>query len=549
MFGYAKIKGNTIILNTKYNGDMVDELRRMRNRRWNSSLKVNILTINNSDEFDDAMHLINKYNIEYDKETFDEFHKKLIETERQKEYMIKLSKATDYDNYHDYPLYPFQRAGVRYIEETGGRCLIADDMGLGKTIQSLVWLDIHKDLRPVLIVCPSSVKYNWMQEIKKWIKTDKIRVLKSRKDNISFALDGLLGLTDFYIVNWDILADWYNTLKNIDFKVLILDESHKMKNMRAKRTKAAMSLSRDIKHILMLTGTPILNRVDELWSTIYTLGLNELHPSLKNYTKFKIEYSYNRTNLYDLQRILRSTCMVRRMKRDVLTQLPEKVRSIIPIYLSDTQRKQYTKAYNNLSSYVHQMTGEFKDYSTFMTQVDKLKHIVAEFKLDYVYDFVNDVIEEEKIIVFAHHKEIVSKVYDRFMHRAVKIIGGMDSESKQNAINRFYEDKYDIAVVSLRAGGEGINLQCASKVLFVELGWSPGEHTQAEDRAHRIGQKDTVNAYYMLGQKTIDELIYDIICEKANIINMTVNTTADSFNVTVKELFRRIKQMRWDDEV
>lgn len=464
------------------------------------------------------------------------------------------SSATDADltiNGLGGELLPFQRAGVQYIELKRGRVLLADEMGLGKTCQTLAWLQMHKELRPAIIICPASVKINWQREAQKWLSDAPENQTAIAYGSEPFPQAAIT------IINYDIAERFATNMRALQTKVLVLDEcqylkgdagTEKRKGVQRVRTiygygsgrKHVPGIADDIPHILALSGTPIENRPIELWNTAHAL-----YPVVfDNYLKFAKQYAgahkgyfgwnvSGSTNLAELQTILRETCMVRRLKKDVLLELPDKRRVTLPMELAN--RPEYIKAYNNLRQWLRDTGHSPEDIARKMraevlTRIEVLKQVAVRGKLGAMFEWIDDQLATgEKLIVFAVHRATVAAVAARY--NAPTIMGSDDAAARQQAVDTFQNDPAcQVIACNLRAGGVGLNLTAASNVVSLELGWTPTAHDQAEARAHRHGQKNAVTAWYLLAHGTIEEDIAQLIDRKRLTIQAVLDdgTAADT---------------------
>lgn len=423
-------------------------------------------------------------------------------------------------------MFPFQRAGVEFIEETGGHALIADQMGLGKTIQTLAYLQLHPEMRPALIICPASLKQNWEKEANSWLETDDtIQILKGKKPT---ELTG-----DIIIANYDIVTGWLPKLKESDIKIMILDESHAIKNQKSKRTRSILALSKVIPKCLLLSGTPILNRPIELWTQLQVI--NPLQYNRKSFFRFADAYCgavkgrfgwdfSGASNIDKLSDELRQV-MIRRTKDQVYKELPPKIRSMVPIQLSN--REEYEKVEEEFLEWLAEEKGKMAvlrvemNHIEEMIKIEYLKQTAANGKMQYSLSWIKEFLKSgEKIVIFATHTNIINRVYSEFEDIAVKIDGSVAVEKRQEIVDKFQNDKdIKVFVGNMQAAGVGITLTTASNVVFLELGWTAALHDQAEDRCHRIGQQDNVNVYYLLAENTIDERISALIESKREVID------------------------------
>lgn len=422
-------------------------------------------------------------------------------------------------------LFKYQKEGVAFIEAHNGRALVADEMGLGKTAQALAWIQLHPELRPALIVVPASVKLNWLKEVQMWLSHGHVTVLSGTKPSI-------VTEEDIVIINYDILAHWYNYLKKMPFKIIVGDEIHLVKNNSAKRTKAMKKIVKVSPHFIALSGTPIVNRPIEMFNAIRMIN-PDLFPNFLTYGKtycagkhngFGWDYS-GASNTKELHEILSSTIMIRRKKQDVLKDLPDKIRSFVPLEVSKTVMKQYRAAEGNFIEWMEGVYGaeaaEKASAAATLTAIEKLKQLAVDAKINHALHWIEDFLESgEKLVLFAVHKVVIEAIMDRFEYLAVKLDGSVSGATRQFVVDKFQKDaKTRLFVGNIKAAGVGITLTAASNVAFLELPWTPGDVLQCEDRCHRIGQKDTVNIYYLLAQDTIEEEIALLLDEKRKVLD------------------------------
>jgi len=435
-------------------------------------------------------------------------------------------------------LRPFQKAGVVYASQNK-QVIIADEMGLGKTVQAIATIQ-HLNAYPCLVICPASLKLNWQREINKWLPDKEVWIMDSPfepKDPGAFP--------DFCIINYDRLTKFENIIENMGFIGLVCDESHYLKNGSAKRTRATKAIAKQTPVRLLLTGTPVLNQPYELVSQLQIIDKLDEFGGWKQFTDRYCGQrdqwgSFRRgsaRNLDELNRKLRQACFIRREKKDVLTELPEKQRVVTPINI--TNRKEYEKAEQNLIHFIYEkVLSETHDLTLALDKADKarraeiivgittLKKVAALGKLDAAVEWLETFKETgEKLVIFAHHKEIINKIVEKFPG-IPQITGDTPTGKRQQYVDAFQNNPdVQFIILNMQAGGVGLTLTAASNVLFLELGWTPAAHDQAEDRCHRIGQHDNVTAHYLLGEQTIDEDIYGIIQQKRSVINKITGDT------------------------
>ena len=418
-------------------------------------------------------------------------------------------------------LHPFQRAGVRYALARR-RTFIADEQGLGKTVQALATIE-KDEAFPTVVVCPASMKLVWEREAKHWLPRRRVAVLGGRTDDV---WDQETAAAEIIVLNYDIL-DWHaDRLAEVQPRALILDESHYVKNARAARTKAALELAErlpDDALRLALTGTPILNRAEELVSQLRVLGrLKDFGSGARLTRRFRSAGSDDR-----LHWNLRAHCYVRRTKQQVLPQLPAKRHDTVPVLLSNEH--EYRLAERDVIAWLQTLPLDLRTIDAKvaaalraeqLVRLNNLRQLAARGKLPTALAWVADFLESgEPIVVFAEHIATQKAVLERFPG-ALHILGSDTSVERQRAVDSFQsEDGPQLIVCSLKAASQGITLTRASNVAFLELDWTPARHDQAEDRLHRIGQDSAVTAWYLLAPDTIDETMAELLERKRSLID------------------------------
>lgn len=424
-------------------------------------------------------------------------------------------------------LFPFQHKGVQFLESQKGRALLADEQGLGKTITALAYLQLHPELRPAVIVVPASLKLNWKQEAEAILTEPNVEVLYGRH---SYSTTG-----DILILNYDILVDWASYLSSIDVKILIVDEAHFCKSPTVQRTRGLLKLARTLtdKKIIALTGTPIISRPIEFF-TILNLIAPEIFTSRWEYAKrycalrhTSFGWDFNgASNTSELHQLLTlNGIMLRRTKAQVLPELPNKIRSYVPIELEKKELENYIKARDDFLNWLREKGGPEKvvraSGAVALVKIEYLKQLAARAKLKQSIAWIKDQVEDgSKLIVFVTHREIMDTLEKEFSKICVRIDGSTPQDKRQPIVHEFQtNEKKKIFLGNIKAAGVGLTLTASSRVAFLELPWTPSDLVQAEDRAHRIGQKDSVNIYYLLAEKTIDLLIARLLDEKRKIVD------------------------------
>ena len=418
-------------------------------------------------------------------------------------------------------LHPFQRAGVRYALERR-RTFIADEQGLGKTVQALAALEADEAV-PAVVVCPASMKLMWEREASVWLPNRRVAVL-----------DGRTGSTwseetadaEIVVLNYDILDAHRERLQELEPRALVLDESHYVKNPGARRTKAALRLAEGLPDgalRLALTGTPILNRPDELIAQLRALGrLREFGSGARLTRRFRNASSDDR-----LHWNLRALCYVRRTKEQVLPQLPAKRHDTVPVLLSNEQ--EYRLAERDVVAWLQTLPLDLRTLDAKvaaalraeqLVRLNNLRQLAVRGKLPTALAWIADFLASgEPLVVFAEHVATQHAVLERFPD-AEHILGADSTKSRQQAVDAFqHEDGPQLIVCSMKAASQGITLTRASNVAFLELDWTPARHDQAEDRLHRIGQESAVSAWYLLAPNTIDETMAELLQRKRSVID------------------------------
>ena len=431
-----------------------------------------------------------------------------VEASRATDADIQIEGLTDKEE-----LRPFQRAGVRYIAdafETGNGCLLADEMGLGKTIQAIA-ASVYTDRVPVLVVCPASLKLNWKREIQKWMPHDTVTVVQGSR---------VWEHADWVIVNYDILGRQLQALLDLKPRMLILDESHYVKSTAAKRTKYVMELAQVAEKALLLTGTPIANRPEELLSQLRIMGrLQEVAGGYRGFMRSYVWPAY--PDLASLGMRLRETCMVRRTKEEVLAELPPKMVEPVDVPLSN--HDDYMRAERNFVQWLIENNYAPDGRVTFhhLAQLAVLRRLAGEGKVQGVVAWAKDFLEstDQKLVLFAHHKSIQAELADELTKYGLCQIVGGQAEVNDSEVVRFQTDpSRRVMVASLLAGGVGHTMTAASHAVIVELAWTPKDMNQAADRLHRMGQGLPVNVYWAISeQPTIDQHIWKIIQHKLSV--------------------------------
>jgi SNF2 family DNA or RNA helicase len=441
-------------------------------------------------------------------------------------------------------LFPFQKEGVAFIEKKNGRALVGSEMGLGKTIQALAWLALHPEKRPVIILCPASLKLNWEQEIyKTLLDKQRVQILQGTKP--------YQVLADIIIINYDILNAWVETLQAINPQILVIDEIHFCKSSTALRTKATKKLAKKIPHVIALTGTPIINRPVEIFSIVQIINKN-IFPNFWEYvhtycgahhTRFGWDFS-GATNKEELHQKLINTIMIRHEKKDVLLDLPDKLYSYIPIEIDNEM--EYRTAETDFIEYIKETRGVHAarkaGQAEHLTKIETLKQLAVKGKMKQAIQWIQDFLDSEgqKLVIFTTHKDTANTLLKKFKNCAVKVDGSVSAKDRDKAVQAFQNDPtIQLFIGNIKAAGTGLTLTAASAVAFLELPWTAGEITQAEDRCHRIGQKDVVNVYYLLAANTIEKDIAELLDNKRKVLETVLDGREVNDTQLLTELMKK----------
>ncbi|XP_061648112.1 SWI/SNF-related matrix-associated actin-dependent regulator of chromatin subfamily A-like protein 1 isoform X1 [Phyllopteryx taeniolatus] len=454
-------------------------------------------------------------------------------------------------------LMPFQMEGVNYAVSKQGRLLLADDMGLGKTVQAICIAAYYRKEWPVLVVAPSSVRFTWAESFRRWLPSlspDSINVVVKAKDNLR------AGLVN--IVSYDLLSRMDKQLPGNPFNVLIMDESHFLKNIKTARCKAALPLLKTAKRVILLSGTPAMSRPAELYTQILAV-----RPTLfPRFHEFGLRYCGAKqlawgwdysgsSHLGELKLLLSESLMLRRLKSDVLSQLPSKQRKVVTVTIDGISNR--TKA--ALSAAAMELARGHQNKRDEKEVLLIFYNHTAEAKLQAITEYINDMLEcgREKFLVFAHHKLVLDHITSELVKKDVSFIridGSTPSSERQHLCDKFqYSGKKCVAVLSITAANMGLTLHAADLVIFAELFWNPGVLIQAEDRVHRIGQTNNVNIHYLVAKGTVDDHLWPMIQAKMQVLeqvglsesNLSANAVTAQFHSkdpsqrSIAEMFAR----------
>lgn len=408
-------------------------------------------------------------------------------------------------------LVPFQLKNCKRIYTMRGRALLADEQGLGKTIQALYWIRKLPNRRPAIIVTPSSVKYQWQAEASLHFDM-RLEVIEGNRPARLMQLPGKI-----VIINYDILASWLPVLLKHQPQVVIFDEVHFIKNPRAQRTKAAIKLAKRAASVVGLSGTPLTKEAIELWSVLQAIKprlFPERWTFAWRYTRpfqFRGNWLFRGSrNTEELHSILKKKVMIRNLKKDVLPELPDKQRIIVPVHIDDLS--EYQKAELDFMQWLKKISPARAKRAAkveALAKVGYLLRLVAELKLPLSQHWIAEFLEsnpEDKLVVFSMHTKVVQTIASAFSKICVVVDGKVKGVDRQAAVRKFQSNaRTRLFIGQYRASAFGLNLTAASTICGLDLPWTAGAMAQGDDRIHRIGQTSKTFMHYLIAQHTLEE--------------------------------------------
>jgi SWI/SNF-related matrix-associated actin-dependent regulator 1 of chromatin subfamily A len=466
--------------------------------------------------------------------------------------LIKTHNVTpvniDFTKYSSRPPLNHQQIAIEKLVGSK-RFILADDMGLGKTTSTII-AALETGAKKILIVCPASLKINWQREIANY--TDRpVFIAEGKK----FSTED-----DFVIVNYDILKNFHDPkdkenslLEKSNFDLMILDEAHMISNVQAQRTKIINSFAKKVNRVWLLTGTPMTSRPMNYYNL---LSLIE-SPVAQNWMAYAIRYCqgyqfmagkrkvWNVSGASNLEELRDRTSkqILRRLKEEVL-DLPDKI--ITPVYL-----RLKSKEYENLMGEYYDWYDKNPDESSSLTvqfsKLMKVRKVIANEKVNQTIEFAENILEQgKKVIIFTNFTDTLQTIYQHFGKQAVYLDGSCNNSMRQQAVDEFQtNDKIKVFVGNLKAAGVGLTLTSAEVVIMNDLSFVPAEHSQAEDRAYRYGQKSNVLVYYPIFDNTIEAAIYDILNKKKEIIRTVMgDQIQENIGDVAEEILSMINKYR-----
>lgn len=450
----------------------------------------------------------------------------------------------DYSKYSHRPPLSHQKGSIEKLVGND-KFILADDMGLGKTTSAVIAV-LEANIKKVLIVCPASLKINWKREIANY--TDK---------SVSIVEGKIWESADFVIINYDILKNFHDpqnrknsVILNEGFDLIIVDEAHYIQNTQAARTKIANDIINKVGKVWLLTGTPMTSRPMNYYNLLNLVD----SPVAFNWMAYVrrycngFQFTVGRKKIWNVQgasnleelRDRTKPQVLRRLKEEIL-DLPDKI--VTPIYL-----KLKSRDYEELMGEYYRWFDQGQESGSLTVQFSKLmkvRQVIAEEKIKNTCEIAENIIEQgKKVIIFTNFTDSLNQIVEHFGKTAVKLDGSMSKDERQKSVDRFQNDeKIQVFAGNIKAAGVGITLTEAEAVIMNDLSFVPSDHSQAEDRAYRYGQKNNVLVYYPIFENTIESIIYDILQNKKNIFEIVMGDNTQKGDI-LEQILNEISMRR-----
>ena len=453
----------------------------------------------------------------------------------------------DYSKYAHRPPLDHQRTAIEELLKNK-KFILADDMGLGKTTSTII-ASLETGAKKILIICPASLKINWQREYQ--LYSDKTSYVCEGKNYSEDA--------EIVIINYDIIKNFHDSkdhknslMLKSKFDLVIIDEAHYIQNVQAQRTKLINDLATNVNRLWLLTGTPMTSRPINYFNLLSLVD----SPVAKNWMAYVVRYCagyqfrvgprkvWNVTGASNLEELRDRTAatILRRLKEDVL-DLPEKI--ITPVYLRLRSRN-YEELMGEYYNWYEKNPEESKNLSIQFTKLVQVRQLIADEKTQHTIELAENIIEQgKKVIIFCNFTHSLDIIYRHFGKAAVRLDGSTSKTQRQEAIDKFQEDeKIKVFVGNIKSAGTGITLTAGEAVIMNDLSFLPSDHSQAEDRAYRYGQKNNVLVYYPLFENTLEGIIYDIVNNKKRIIATVMGDGAQDETNIVEEILNSINRKK-----
>ena len=450
----------------------------------------------------------------------------------------------DYSKYSNRPPLEHQKEAIQKLCENK-KFILADDMGLGKTTSTII-AALETGAKKILIICPASLKINWQREIENY--SDRpTSIIEGKKWEDA----------DFVIINYDIIKNFHDEknkkdsiILNSKFDLVIIDEAHYIQNKQAQRTKLINDMVKNVDRLWLLTGTPITSRPINYFNILNLIdspvALNWM-AYVKRYCngyqfkagKRKVWNVSGASNLEEL-RDRTAPLVLRRLKENVL-DLPDKI--ITPVYLR-LKSKEYESLMGDYYDW-YDKGGESDSMTLQFTKLTQVRQCIANEKTSSTIELCENIIEQgKKVIVFTNFTRSLETILEHFGKKAVRLDGSMSQKDRQESVDKFQNDENVMVFVgNIKAAGTGLTLTAGEAVVMNDLSFLPSDHSQAEDRAYRIGQKNNVLVYYPLYENTIEGIVYDILRKKKDIIETVMGDNMNS-SEDVDDILSLINKLR-----
>lgn len=453
----------------------------------------------------------------------------------------------EYGKYNHRPPMDHQKEAIEKLVRNK-KFILADDMGLGKTTSTIISA-LETGAKKILIVCPASLKINWQREIENY-SDRSVYISEGKKFSDEH---------DFVIINYDILKNFHDPKKkeesiilNSNFDLVIMDEAHMISNPQAQRTKIANDIAQRATRVWLLSGTPMTSRPMNYYNLLNLVD----SPVAMNWMAYAKRYCngfqfsvgkrkvWNVTGASNLDELRdrTQTHILRRLKEDVL-DLPEKI--ITPVYLR-LKSKDYEDLMGEYFDWYDNNSEESSSLTLQFGKLMKVRKIIANEKVKSTIELAENIIDQgKKVIIFTNFTDTLQEIYNHFGKSAVYLDGSCSKPHRQSSVDEFQtNDKIKVFVGNLKAAGVGLTLTSAEAVIMNDLSFVPAEHSQAEDRSHRIGQKKSTSVYYPIFENTIEGAIYDILNRKKKIISTVMGDDMMDDASTIEEMLNMISKQR-----
>jgi SWI/SNF-related matrix-associated actin-dependent regulator 1 of chromatin subfamily A len=435
----------------------------------------------------------------------------------------------DYEKYSHRPPLEHQKEAIQKLCENK-KMILADDMGLGKTTSTII-AALETGAKKIMIICPASLKINWQREIENYTdRTTSIIEGKKWED------------ADFVIINYDIIKNFHDeknkkesVILNSQFDLVVIDEAHYIQNKQAQRTKLINDFASMTNRLWLLTGTPITSRPINYYNLLNLIespvAVNWM-AYVKRYCngfqfragKRKVWNVSGASNLEELRDRTKPQ-VLRRLKENVL-DLPDKI--VTPVYLR-LRSRQYEELMGDYYDW-YDKSGDAGSLTLQFTKLTQVRQCIAQEKVSSTIEICENIIEQDKkVIVFTNFTKTLEMILEHFGKKAVRLDGSMNQRERQESVDKFQNDEtVKVFVGNIKAAGTGITLTSGEAVVMNDLSFLPSDHSQAEDRAYRYGQKNNVLVYYPIFDNTIEGIIYDILRKKKDIFETVMGDRQDT---------------------